>query len=90
MAPDGQVAAHGQHGHGRTGLVGGLNVGREYLGRDPGFGYWRDTHLRVQGPAVADLQRVFAEDWDFAAGVAGLRRILDAFFEVPAVREVLR
>jgi cardiolipin synthase len=53
---------------GHTGFTGGLNVGREYLGKDPRFGYWRDTHLRVQGPAVADLQRVFAEDWDFAAG----------------------
>src|SRR4029077_1360868 len=29
---------------------------------------WRDTHLRIEGPAVADLQRVFIEDWDFAAG----------------------
>ncbi len=53
---------------GHTGFTGGLNVGREYLGESPRFGYWRDTHLRVQGPAVADLQRVFAEDWDFAAG----------------------
>jgi cardiolipin synthase len=53
---------------GDIGFVGGLNVGDEYLGRVPRFGFWRDTHLRLQGPAVADLQRVFAEDWDFAAG----------------------
>jgi cardiolipin synthase len=50
------------------GFVGGLNIGDEYLGRVPRFGPWRDTHLRLQGPVVADLQRVFAEDWDFAAG----------------------
>jgi cardiolipin synthase A/B len=53
---------------GEVGFVGGLNVGDEYLGRVQRYGYWRDTHLRLRGPAVADLQRVFAEDWDFAAG----------------------
>jgi cardiolipin synthase A/B len=36
----------------------------------PRFGYWRDTHVRLEGPVVADLQRVFAEDWDFATGEA--------------------
>jgi cardiolipin synthase len=53
---------------GDVGFLGGLNVGDEYLGKHPRFGFWRDTHLRVRGPAVADLQRVFAEDWNFAAG----------------------
>jgi cardiolipin synthase len=53
---------------GQVGFVGGLNVGDEYLGRLARFGFWRDTHLRVEGPAVGDLQRVFAEDWDFASG----------------------
>jgi cardiolipin synthase len=53
---------------GDLGFVGGLNVGDEYLGANPRFGFWRDTHLRLRGPAVADLQRVFAEDWHFASG----------------------
>jgi cardiolipin synthase len=53
---------------GQIGFVGGLNVGDEYLGKVQRFGFWRDTHLRLDGPAVADLQRVFIEDWDFAAG----------------------
>jgi cardiolipin synthase len=52
---------------GEVAFTGGLNIGDEYLGRVPRFGYWRDTHLRVRGPAVAALQRVFIEDWDFAA-----------------------
>ncbi|MCS7045927.1 MAG: cardiolipin synthase [Gemmataceae bacterium] len=52
---------------GNVGFVGGLNVGDEYLGKDPHFGYWRDTHLRLRGPAVYDLQLIFCEDWDFAA-----------------------
>jgi cardiolipin synthase len=52
---------------GKIGFTGGMNIGDEYLGKDPAFGYWRDTFLKVEGPAVAGLQRVFAEDWDFAA-----------------------
>jgi cardiolipin synthase len=53
---------------GTTGFVGGLNIGDEYIGKNRYFGYWRDTHLRLRGPGVVDLQRVFAEDWDFASG----------------------
>jgi cardiolipin synthase len=53
---------------GQVGFVGGLNVGDEYLGKVPRFGFWRDTHLRLEGRAVGDLQRIFLEDWDFAAG----------------------
>jgi len=52
---------------GRVAFTGGLNIGDEYLGKVPRFGFWRDTHLRVEGPAVAGLQRVFVEGWDFAA-----------------------
>ena len=53
---------------GKIGFMGGLNVGDEYMGKDPSFGYWRDTHVKVTGPAVLSLQRVFVEDWDFASG----------------------
>ncbi len=52
---------------GRVGFTGGLNIGDEYLSKKARFGFWRDTHLRLEGPAVAGLQRVFIEDWDFAA-----------------------
>jgi cardiolipin synthase len=51
---------------GQVGFTGGMNVGDEYLGKSKRFGYWRDTVVRLQGPAVASLQRIFAEDWDFA------------------------
>jgi cardiolipin synthase len=53
---------------GNVAFVGGLNIGDEYLGLHPHYGYWRDTHMKIQGPAVGDLQRVFSEDWSFAAG----------------------
>ena len=48
---------------GWRGFVGGLNVGDEYLGRKPPLAPWRDTHMELQGPAVADLQQAFREDW---------------------------
>ncbi|WP_121663534.1 cardiolipin synthase [Metabacillus litoralis] len=51
---------------GKTGYVGGFNVGDEYLGLDPSFGYWRDTHLRIQGTAVHAIQARFILDWNQA------------------------
>ncbi|MEI2619592.1 MAG: phospholipase D-like domain-containing protein [Candidatus Nanopelagicales bacterium] len=50
---------------GRVAFVGGLNVGDEYLGLGP-LGHWRDTHLRIEGPAVQALQLIFATDWYWA------------------------
>lgn len=52
----------------RVGYVGGFNIGREYISKDPKFGYWRDTHLKLQGGAVLSLQIRFALDWNYAAG----------------------
>ncbi|MEM8853205.1 MAG: cardiolipin synthase [Pseudomonadota bacterium] len=48
---------------GQVGFVGGHNVGDEYLGGDKRLTPWRDTHVRLEGPVVAQLQLVFLEDW---------------------------
>ncbi len=53
---------------GRVGFTGGMNIGDEYLGLSRERGYWRDAHLRVEGPVALQLQQVFAEDWYFATG----------------------
>ncbi len=53
---------------GEIGFTGGMNVGDEYLGNDPYFGQWRDTHLALRGPTVLQLQEVFAIDWHYATG----------------------
>lgn len=53
---------------GRIGYVGGINIGDEYLHKDPKFGFWRDTHLRLAGPSVYMLQLVFLTDWFIATG----------------------
>jgi cardiolipin synthase len=50
---------------GRVGFVGGLNIGDTYLGKNRLLGFWRDTHLRIEGEGVAQLQTVFASDWLF-------------------------
>lgn len=51
---------------GVTGWVGGLNVGDEYMGRDPKFSPWRDTHVRLDGPVVMQLQVTILGDWYWA------------------------
>lgn len=53
---------------GRFGWVGGLNVGDEYLGQDPRIAAWRDTHLKIEGPAVFSLQLPYLEDWHWSSG----------------------
>jgi cardiolipin synthase len=52
---------------GKVAWVGGHNVGDEYLGKDPKMGAWRDTHARIEGPAVMAVQLSFVEDWHWAA-----------------------
>lgn len=52
---------------GKIGYIGGFNVGDEYLGKSPKFGYWRDTHLRVEGSAVHSMQTRFILDWNQAS-----------------------
>ena len=53
---------------GQVGFLGGMNVGDEYFGLKFKNRYWCDWHMRIEGPSVLDLQRVFVEDWDFVTG----------------------
>lgn len=53
---------------GRYGYVGGFNVGKEYINKDSEVGFWRDTHLRIEGEAVSDLNERFLLDWSHASG----------------------
>ena len=46
------------------GYLGGYNIGKEYIGMEPRFGPWRDTHIRIQGSAVNSLKAVFLHDWE--------------------------
>lgn len=53
---------------GRRAILGGINVGDEYLSRDPDFGHWRDTNLDVAGPSVQGVQLSFFRDWYWSTG----------------------
>ena len=48
--------------------VGGFNIGKEYIGLEDRFGYWRDTHLGVRGPGVMGLGVRFILDWNYSSG----------------------
>lgn len=64
---------------GRVAYLGGFNIADRYLkGLD--WGCWRDTMVRIEGPAVLALQRVFAADWRYAGG-----RLLDGERYFPPV-----
>ena len=50
---------------GEVAYVGGMNVADRYIDGGSIFGCWRDTHMRITGPAVAAVQYSFAVDWSF-------------------------
>lgn len=50
---------------GNIAYVGGNNIGDEYLSRNPKFGEWRDTHLKLIGDCVIDLNTRFLLDWRY-------------------------
>lgn len=52
---------------GAIGYIGGFNIGKEYLGEKKKFGYWRDTHLRITGQGVQDINARFILDWRAAS-----------------------
>jgi cardiolipin synthase len=73
---------------GKRGFVSGLCVSSKWRG-DPARGIdpWRDTGIDVVGPAVAELERAFADVWD-NTGSALAERELTAREAIPAAGEV--
>ncbi|MGE8204980.1 cardiolipin synthase [Heyndrickxia sp. NPDC080065] len=53
---------------GKIGYVGGYNVGKEYIDKDPILSPWRDYCLRFTGESVTDLQQEFLVNWLRATG----------------------
>jgi len=52
---------------GVVGYVGGINVSDKYVNTDTNDLYWRDTHIKITGKAVLNLQYIFLTDWNFCA-----------------------
>ena len=48
---------------GRVAYTGGINIGDDYLGKDPKIYPWRDTSIRLTGPCVREVQQRFIRDW---------------------------
>jgi cardiolipin synthase len=48
---------------GKYGFTGGINIGDEYMHLDEYYGFWRDTHIMIEGTAVKCLNMVFMSDW---------------------------
>ena len=68
--PDEQPASANHRTHrkllvvdGSIGFTGGVGIAEEWTGNAEDPGHWRDTHLRVDGPAVRGLLDAFAEHW---------------------------
>lgn len=49
---------------GHTSYIGGFNIANQYVETTEKFGYWRDTHLRIYGPATSLLQHKFFSSWN--------------------------
>lgn len=52
---------------GMTGYIGGINVSDRYINLTKDKLFWRDTHLKIIGSAVLNLQFTFLTDWNFCA-----------------------
>lgn len=52
---------------GIIGYVGGINIGDNYINSSKSKLYWRDTHIKIEGLSVINLQFIFLSDWNFCA-----------------------
>ena len=53
---------------GRTGFTGGVGIADKWAGDAQDPDHWRDTHFRVEGPVVAQMQGVFMDNWIKTSG----------------------
>jgi cardiolipin synthase len=53
---------------GQVGFTGGVGIADEWTGHAQDPAHWRDSHYRVQGPVVAQMQAVFMDNWIKVSG----------------------
>lgn len=53
---------------GSIGFTGGVGIAQQWTGNAQDAEHWRDTHFRVEGPVVAQIQAVFLDNWIKATG----------------------
>jgi cardiolipin synthase len=68
---------------GKIGFTGGVGIADEWDGNAQDPDHWRDTHFRIEGPAVAQIQAAFVDNWVKVTGV-----VLDGPDYLPAESSV--
>ena len=68
---------------GKTGFTGGVGIAPKWTGVGQDAEHWRDSHFRIEGPVVAQMQSVFMDNW---LKVTGLVMHGEAYF--PALQPV--
>jgi PLD-like domain len=68
---------------GKIGFTGGVGIADEWDGNAQDPDHWRDTHFRIEGPAVAQMQAAFVDNWVEVTGV-----VLDGPDYLPAESSV--
>jgi cardiolipin synthase len=66
---------------GKTGFTGGVGIADKWGGHAQDKDHWRDSHFRVEGPVVGQMQAVFVDNWTKATG-----RVLDGEAYFPALK----
>jgi cardiolipin synthase len=54
---------------GNVGFTGGVGIADQWRGHAQDENHWRDTHFRVEGPVVGQIQAVFTDNWLKSTGV---------------------
>jgi cardiolipin synthase len=67
---------------GQLGFTGGVGIADQWRGNAQDKEHWRDTHFRVRGPVVGQMQAVFVDNWTKATG-----KVLDGADYFPALEK---
>ncbi|MEO8599921.1 MAG: phospholipase D-like domain-containing protein, partial [bacterium] len=67
---------------GVLGFTGGVGIADQWRGNAQDDKHWRDTHFRVEGPVVGQIQAVFVDNWTKATG-----RVLDGVEYFPPLQQ---
>jgi cardiolipin synthase len=70
---------------GRVGFTGGVGIADKWQGNAQDPDHWRDTHYRIEGPAVAQMQAAFTDNWTKVTGA-----VLHSAEYFPALKPVGR
>ncbi len=71
---------------GKIGFVGGINISDRYDNRLGNTIFWRDTHLKIEGPTAGSLQRHFIANWNFCSGeTLTVNKVFFPHFHLPQI-----